>query len=383
MLPERLDVGQKVDLSESCNRQIAKFVNGKSSHTALVQNATTALNSIIGGYAQTFGDDALVLYFDTSYGSVKKMAKHYCGQERVIEIPFQDIHLPLVPSSKDPPGAAFLDAFDRALTHVKRDYPPSRLSNALLILDQTTSNTAINVPVKALAKRAKEEGMLCLVDGAHGLLAQDVNMKELTSNGVDFYVSNAHKWLSAPRGAAMFYCEDEGLRDTVLRRPAVISHGVDDGFISRFLWDGCRDYASQLALPVVLDYWRKSGGEKTRTKMQSNLITAIYTLASLWHDDVNNEADLVEAGVTIAPMPLLSPMALVRLPSSICGNKDSNRKTSADAKAVQDFLYDNMIEVPIKCINGVLYVRISSHVYNTTEDIRRLGRVLLKLTQII
>mmetsp|Transcript_20234 Transcript_20234/g.58523 ORF Transcript_20234/g.58523 Transcript_20234/m.58523 type:complete len:509 (-) Transcript_20234:70-1596(-) len=359
------------------NRQMAAFVKGQSTHMVLVQNATTALNTIIGGYAQTYGNDSLVLYFDTSYGSVKKMAKHYCGSERVVEIPFQEVHLPLSSKNDDSPEATFLDAFDRALAHLKRDYPPSRLTNALLILDQTTSNTAINMPVKALAKRAKEEGMLVLVDGAHGLLAQNIDMEKLTSAGVDFYVSNGHKWLSAPRGSAMLYCCDEGLRHTVLRRPAIISHGIDDGFISRFLWDGCRDYASELALPAVLSYWRDRGENKTRTEMRSNLTNAVKTLASCWHCEVKDEADLVEAGVTIVPVSLLSPMALVLLPKPICGNTYTDRKTSADAKEIQDFLFHNMIEVPIKCVNGVLYVRVSSHIYNTTEEYEHLGRVIL------
>lgn len=68
-------------------------------------------------------------------------------------------------------------------------------------------------------------------------------------------------------------------------------------------------------------------------------------------------------------------MSLVRLPDSLSGN-DLEKKTSTDAKAIQDFLYNNMIEVPIKCIAGCLYVRISCHVYNEQDEYRKLAEIM-------
>lgn len=105
------------------------------------------------------------------------------------------------------------------------------LQDTLLILDHITSNTALKVPIQKIAKIAKEYGIKVLVDGAHGLLIQDLNMKELSASGIDFYVANAHKWMSSPRGAAFLYCDSEELRNSILRLPAVISHGIDDGFV--------------------------------------------------------------------------------------------------------------------------------------------------------
>ena len=37
--------------------------------------------------------------------------------------------------------------------------------------------------------------------------------------------------------------------------PRVISHGYGDGFLSNYIWDGCRDYSSILALPLLLEFW--------------------------------------------------------------------------------------------------------------------------------
>mmetsp|Transcript_30697 Transcript_30697/g.67410 ORF Transcript_30697/g.67410 Transcript_30697/m.67410 type:complete len:531 (+) Transcript_30697:211-1803(+) len=371
------------------NRVMAEFVNGRKEAMALIQNATVGLNAAIGGYTRDFGSDSLIFYLDVSYGSVKKMVKHYSIQVggSVVDIPFQDQYLPLEATSKDEAEAIFADAFEKAIDSAKKQ--GHIVKNSLLVLDHTTSNTAINIPIEALTRRAKGHGMLVLVDGAHGLLAQDLDMAILEEAGVDFYVGNCHKWLSAPRGAAILYCPDGHLRDSVLRLPPSISHGVDDGYLSRFLWGGCRDYSAQLCLPLVLQYWNRIGTDNVRHEMRDTLSNAIEVLMSLWHPHTRGISmeELSAAGITVAPMPMHSPMAVVRLPDNISGNprtgsnsasSNSAIRTSADAKQMQDFLFENGVECPVKCIGGVLYVRISCHVYNTIEEYERLGRAALQ-----
>jgi isopenicillin-N epimerase len=41
--------------------------------------------------------------------------------------------------------------------------------------------------------------------------------------------------------------------------------------------------------------------------------------------------------------------------------------------------HEHMIEVPIKCLEGRLYARLSSHVYNVPEDYHHLSNVIKKL----
>lgn len=359
-------------------RSLARFSGAERSGVALVPNATTALNAVIAGFVRTHHqkrrstqEEPTIILWDTSYGSVKKMARQYGA--RVVEIPFQQDYLALMASKSANTTEIFLQAFQATINET-----PS-LKNALLILDQTTSNTALNFPLEALARRAKEEEMWVLVDGAHGLLAHDVNVSRLHETGVDFYVSNGHKWLSCPRGVGILSCEDEDLRNTVLRQPPIVSHGIDDGYLSRFLWDGTRDYASQLVVPCVLDYWKTAKTDVVRQTLRTKLKQAVQVLAELWHHGC--PSDLWPGQVTIAPLQLCSPMCLVRLPEPLCGQRHGTphiTKTSSDAKQVQDFLYDNQVEAPIKCINGVLYVRISCHVYNELQDYERLGNVILQ-----
>jgi selenocysteine lyase/cysteine desulfurase len=346
-------------------RRLAEFTNAEREGLALLPNVTTGLNAVLSGYAREYKTDANILLWDVSYGSVKKMASTYC--DSVMEIPLQQNYFDDLEDDD-----VFLEALEDTLANGDKDW-----TNTLFIMDQTTSNTALNLPVERLCKRAKEAGMITVVDGAHGLLAQDVNFTKLPS--VDIYLSNGHKWLSCPRGVAFMYCPDESIRETILRRPAVLSHGVDDGYLSRFLWDGCRDYAAQLALPVVLDFWEKADPPMIRSWLRSKMTDAIQIIAETWYPRYANDIDSWPGKVTLGSMGLHSPMALVKLPPTICGSPNSeNPKTSTDAKKVQDFLYDNHVEVPIKCINGVLYVRLSCHIYNDLTEYDRLADIMLE-----
>merc|ERR1719401_197235 len=202
---------------------------------------------------------------------------------------------------------------------------------------------------------------------------------------VDIYLTNAHKWFSSPRGAALLFCANPEIRNTILSRPAVISHGGDSGFLSRFLWDGCRDYTAQLSLPVVLDHWRKANADVVREEMQRNPREGVRVLLWRWYGYEWEDATHVakhgaEAGLTLVPLDVHAPMmALVRFPHRDSDNRTNGaRKTSADAKRVQDFLYERHVEVPIKCVRGVLYARVSCHVYNTREEFERLAEVALE-----
>ena len=123
------------------------------------------------------------------------------------------------------------------------------------------------------------------------------------------------------------------------------------------------------ALPVVLDFWRSKGVASVQESNQNRLQLAVSTLGNAWHG-------LNDDSVTLVPMRLHGPtMALVRLPDSY---QSDALATSDDAKHVQDMLFNNLIECPIKCINGLLYVRISCHIYNELSQYERLASIILE-----
>ena len=345
--------------------------------------------------------------------AMKTMTRRYFISILVIEIPFEQDFLPLLQSipqnsissrgenDSHPQSAdVFLSAFDASVCKLINEGKHSKLSLAgsLLILDHITSNTAIHTPIKTLSKYAREEyDMVTVVDGAHSLLSLPLDISNILSDGndgqegIDIYLTNCHKWFSAPRGAAALFCSNTHIQETILRQPAVVSHGVNDGFMSRFIWDGCRDYAAELSIPAITEFWRHVGVANLREEMHKNLREGIRILIRHWHAGVcsnrGDDADLscieqhsAEAGLTLVPLTLHSPtMALVRLPSHLSGSENV-KKTSTDAKRIQDYFYSSNVEVPVKCVNGVLYIRVSCHIYNTAEDFEKLAQVALKMS---
>ena len=378
---------------------------------ALIGNVTGGMNAVISGHARCHGSNSKVFYFDIGYGSNKKMCQTYYYGENAIEIPFEEEFLPEFQTVRNrcegdgndshlQSAEVFTSALDATIDKLrKRDnVSKSSLEGSLLILDHITSNTAIHTPIKSLAKYAKEEyGMIVAVDGAHSLLSLSLDMSSILSDGsngkegVDIYLTNCHKWFSSPRGAAALFCSNTAIQESILGRPAVVSHGINDGFFSRFLWDGCRDYAAELSIPAITEFWNGVDASQVRKEMSENLRAGIQILIEHWHPGVCStrgeaaemdciEQNSAEAGLTLVPLHLHSPMmALVRLPDHICGSINE-RKTSTDAKRVQDYLYSCNVEVPVKCIRGVLYCRVSCHLYNTAEDFETLARVALNMT---
>lgn len=118
--------------------------------------------------------------------------------------------------------------------------------------------------------------------------------------------------------------------------PCVVSHGVNDGLLSSFLFDGCRDYAAFLSIPACIAFWELYGGPEAFMQYSHGLIReASKLLHSKWSSDTLSPQGAIHHG----------SMALVRLPNE--AHLFSSDKTSAQtqhwgsshAKAVQVMAY--------------------------------------------
>jgi selenocysteine lyase/cysteine desulfurase len=261
----------------------------------------------------------------------------------------------------------------------------------------------------AACKRASDGNATVVIDAAHSLFAienlsiyHSASSSSSASGGgnsgeekerasisdvADYWLTNAHKWLCNPKGAAFMWVSP---RVKACTRPAIISHGfapssspssifpADKKLLSAFSWDGCRDYASLLTVPSAIAAWDliddfAQGAYKappSRLYMNQLLQNAVNLLATEWKVSEEDFAAPFE-------MRKRCPLALVPLPRKVRGvDTRSGKNTDKEAFQLQEWLHHNhLVEVPVKCQQGNLYLRISAHVYNDIEDYVKLVQI--------
>ena len=224
----------------------------------------------------------------------------------------------------------------------------------VLFISHITSPTAIIFPIKPLIDRARERGIITIVDGAHAPGQIDLNLREL---GADFYSGNLHKWLMSPKGSAFLYARRDMQH---LVEPLVVSWGwnADKPGPSRFVdeqeWTGTRDIAAFLSVPAAIQFQRdydwarvqRACHELVRSARQQ--VSALIGLPSLTPDEPGWFAQM-----SALPLP------------------------PCDVDALKRRLYDEFkIEIPIVRWNGRPLMRISIQGYNTQADVERLVAAL-------
>ena len=221
----------------------------------------------------------------------------------------------------------------------------------VLAVSHLTSPTALILPVADLVRRAREHGIISVIDGAHAPGQIPVHLETLSA---DFYVANCHKWMCAPKGSAFLYARRKA---QPLLRPLVVSWGWRNGFLEEQEWQGTRDIAAFLATPAAIDFLRSPAWAGVPSVCHAlardarRVILALTGLPPLCPDGPEWYAQMVSL-----PLPL------------------------ADGEATQQRLYaDRKIEVPIMTWNDRRLLRISVQGYNTREDIDALTSALAGL----
>jgi selenocysteine lyase/cysteine desulfurase len=234
-------------------------------------NVTSGLNAIFNTLSLQLQPNDEIIYLSLTYGSTKKMIHDLCNRTHA---------QPIVVALSLPVGTDS-EIVDTIVHHVTD-------KTKAIVLDAVTSNTAIALPVVDIAARCKSisSTIQVVVDAAHSLHSQDVAIypKDSHQSGhsissvVDFWLTNGHKWLSAPKGCALMWISPSVQH----LRPTIVSHGfqaesLTQPFIARnkllssFAWDGCRDYAALLSMPSTAWLWKNLRFEADSDHPELNL----------------------------------------------------------------------------------------------------------------
>jgi isopenicillin-N epimerase len=302
-------------LLDAVRARLAAYVGGDPAGLVLVPNATAGLNVVARSLDLAPGDE--VLASDREYGAVDMLWRFVC----------------------DRAGAWY----------VRR--PPERLWDAVtertrvLCVSHVSSPTAEILPIEELCRRARDAGVLSIVDGAHGPGQLPLDLEAL---GADAYAGNCHKWMCAPKGAG-FLVVGERLRDVL--QPLVLSWDWEreTAFAARHGWSGTRDPAAHLAVPDAIDFLADHGWDAVRARCRDLAVRARDGLAALGLE------------------PLEGPFAqMVALELPPC-----------DPEEVQRRLFDDhRVEVLCREWAGRPLLRVSFQGYNDEDDLERLLEAL-------
>jgi isopenicillin-N epimerase len=328
LVESRLDAARAV---------VAPFVGANPEDLAFVANSTAGVNAVLGSLAFQPGDALLTT--DHTYGACKNaldfVAERSGARTLVAEIP-----LPL----RDP--GEVVERIASAIT------PRVKLA----LIDHVTSQSGLVFPIEAIVRVLRERGIETLVDGAHapGMLALDVERI-----GAGYYVGNFHKWVCAPKGAAMLWVRRD-LQPGI--HPPVISHGLRSTrarsrFLEEFDWTGTDDPSAWLSVPTAIRFIAgllPGGWPEVQARNRALALQARRILQ-----------DALGVG-PLAPESMLGSLAAVQLPDGECERLHAR-------------LYEkHRVQVPIFPWPRPpeRLVRVSAHLYNGVDQYARLAGAL-------
>jgi isopenicillin-N epimerase len=329
---------RSAELMRAARGALAAFVGADPDDLVFVPNATTGLNSVVRSLRLEPGDE--VLATDHEYGALDRTWTFIC-EKRGARYVRRLLPLPIASAEE------ILDAVWSGVSDRTR----------VLFLSHVTSTTAVVLPVAELVRRARERGIVTVIDGAHtpGQIPLD-----LAALGADFYAGNCHKWMNAPKGSAFLYAR-RAMQP--LLEPLVVSWGWRSDrpgpsrFVDEYEWQGTRDIAAYLTVPAAIEFMHEHDWPAVQR--------ACHDLARAGRDRINAVTRL--APLTPAGDGWFGQMATVALPP-------------CDHEALQRRLFDEFtIEIPTFSWNGGSYLRVSIQAYNDVSDVDALVHALSRL----
>ena len=325
---------------QTSREALAGYLGTSADNLVFVPNATFGMNFVARGLGLQAGDE--VLTSNHEYGAVERLW-HFVAQKTGAVIKFHHLPEPLTTEAR------FVEAFWQGVTERTK----------VISLSHITAPTGLIFPLAEVCRRARQAGILTLIDGAHAPGQIDLSLDTL---GADFYTGNGHKWLCTPRGAAFLYAHPE-----VQSRlePLIVSWGYDSPtasgktFQDYFSWIGTSDPSPYLAVADAVAFQRN---------IDPALLDAQHRLAvDAWQE---LQALFGEAPLAEPPEYWLARMAAVGLPADI-----------DRAQWMERLSNEHQIEVIIREWEGRSLLRISLQVYNDRNDLDRLLSALQKLRQ--
>jgi len=338
MEPVRFMREEVFSLLRQARRVLGDFLHCSGDDIVFVPNPTTAINTVIRSLNLDPGDE--ILTTNHEYGALIRAWERFCAETNTRLVQHK-VELPLTTVEK------FVEQFFTRVSTKTR----------VIFISQITSPTALIFPVREICARARELGLITIIDGAHVPGHIPINIREMDP---DVFTGACHKWLCTPKGCSFLYIRRE-IQSWI--HPLVTSWGLEirdrneSPFIAEHEWQGTRDISAFLTVPAAIQFHETYLKEIVKAKCRGFIVEARDQLLDL----VNTEP------LSLGVDPWLGQMASVEIPV-----KDPEEVS-------QQLLNKFQIEIPVFSWENRSLLRISIHGYNHQDHIDSLLTALKTL----
>ncbi len=220
-------------------------------------------------------------------------------------------------------------------------------------VSHVTAPTGILMPVKAIARLAREKGCWFHVDGAQsgGML-----LFSLHDIGCDSFATSGHKWLGAPRETGLLYIRHDRIND------------VDPSHVGAYT---SNDFDFSGRLVYVAGVKRHEYATRNAASIEG-VARAMHLQTSIGRQRISEFgaglAQRVHRG--LAKIPRVTVLTPSR--PELRGSMTTFTVEGATAATIFEFLYN---EFQLRCRpvteDGLQAVRVSTHVFNTAKECDR------------
>ena len=325
-----------VDLLAEARTELAEFINVEPDDLVYFTNPTNAINMVARSLNLHPGDE--ILSTNHEYGAMDRTWRYICAKTGARYIQ-KSIHIPVSDHGE------FIESFWQAVT------PRTKI----IFISHITSPTALIFPMEEICNRARQAGIISIVDGAHAPGHIDLDLKTIDA---DIYTGACHKWLCAPKGAAFLYARKD-IQSKL--DPLVISWGYESEkpgpsqFIDYHEWQGTRDLAAFLSVPSAIRFQLEHDWDEVHHRCHKlarearSQIDAITGLEPIYPDAQDWFGQMVAASLPI----------------------------NVDPEALKQTLYDQyQIEVLTHMWQEQSLIRVSFQAYNQRSDLDALLNAL-------
>ncbi len=334
--------------------EVARLLHASPRNVALVESTTQGLNLAAQAIGPEPGSNVLVADTEFMQVSIPWKATNALKNVEIRPVRSQD------------GGVLTVDAFERVMDERTR----------AVCVSSVQWCTGVRLDMRALGELCRARGIWLVADAVQEIGAMHVDVRDRYA---DFLIAGGHKWLNAPFGCGLMVLSDRVLSELTPPCHGYLSMEEPEG--------GWGQYFRTPSISPYSDYRFVREARAFETGGTSNYPGAAGLGASL---RMVNELGTTNVEAHIHALTERLREGLRSAGARVLGSDDPATRSgitvfryfedpARDQALVEQFL-DDKILVSMRFTSGVGGIRVSTHYFNSEEDVDRLLAALRRLS---